>query len=351
MYSDDEEYGWIYDDKKPENPSLRNFLKAIVAGGVVVGTAAAIPNISFVQREVVYKTTTDLEGKPLPPIKQPNEYGLEGVISEKLETKSGDSFLAWRSNELQADKKTLVLFPSNGGHLGASPTKDFEGNELGGNGTAYVDIIKEAQQNGYQVVAVNHVGYAGSSIEGSPTQAKMYEGAEAVIDKLIGDGIKPKDLHITGVSMGTAIAAHAANHLSTKSVFKDDDKQKINLTMVNGLVSVRAGLEDKFPILDKAVLKVWDDLDSWKELQKLASNAGKLGNVAFVRGNEDPLTPENQVKAHHIASHGMNFRSETVDAVHFVKPNDIIRQFAKMEKGEFAAELIPVADKRGIRSL
>ncbi len=220
--------------------------------------------------------------------------------------------------------------------MGQSPKTMPDGKVLGESDRAYIELIAQAQKQGYQVVAVNHVGYAGSSVE-NPTEEKMFAGAEATIDQLVALGFKPNNLHIAGLSMGTTLAAHAAHHLSQKQEFLGDPSQHINLTMVNGLTSIRTGLEEAAPLINPFIFYVHDNMDTNSELKGLRDSfqGGRI-NVAFVRGANDPSTPESQLKSHREAAAGLNFRKEQIDgASHYVDPTHILRQFDEMERGEF----------------
>lgn len=306
---------------------------AATGAGLVAGGIGAL-NTPSVQRALILSPEKDFAGNDLPPMKEPSEYGLQGVKSQILDTAAGDTFTTWQSETLEPGKKTLVLFPGNGGHLGYSPETGAGGMKLGEGTTAYIDILKEALEQGYQVIAANPVGFAGSSVAGNPTEENMYAGAEATIDYALQKGIASKDLHITGVSMGTALAAHAANHLAQQVSDMETPDGKVNLTLASGLINVREGLEEFALIPNLVVAKVWDNLDAGKELQALARRTGKQANVAFVRGAEDPATPENQKAAHQRTARGTNFRAEDIEgASHYVTPKDILRQFDELERG------------------
>jgi pimeloyl-ACP methyl ester carboxylesterase len=324
-----------YNDPQPEKSNRRTWLKRTgvgVGGALILGDIAL--NTPPVQRSLIYKTNTDFSGNNLPPINAPADYGLKGIVAEEWATNLGDKFLVWHSESLVPNKKTLVLFPGNAGHLGASPTFGAGNELLGGNGNSYIEILKEAIDQGYQVVAAHPVGYGNSKV--APTQQKMFEGAEAVIDEINRRNIEPKDIHITGISMGTTLAAHAANHLASTQDFVSNNQQQIYLNLVNGLISLRAGLEEFAPAANALVMHVWDNLDTSRELEDLAAKTQKRGNVTFLRGGDDPVTPKDQIEAHRRAARGMNFRSEEVpNTRHYVTPKDILRQFDEMTQHKF----------------
>src|SRR5262249_23747631 len=152
-----------------------------------------------VQHALAYSADKDLEGNPVTPIGLPKAYGLSDIVTETLRTRpENEEFLVWHSSHIQPGKKTLVLFPGNFGHLGTYK--------------AYASLIKQAKNKGYQILAVNHVGFAGSPA--GPSQAGFFREAEQTVNWLLGKGIEAKDMYITGISMGTTIAAHASNYLA-----------------------------------------------------------------------------------------------------------------------------------------
>jgi len=113
----------------------------------------------------------------------PSEYELQGITAETLETSEREKFLVWHSEPFEPKKKTLILFPGNFGHLGAMES---------GIDNGYVDLFKKAQAEGYQIMGVNYVGYAG--IPGKPSEAAFFRGAERTIDWLIEHGLQPSDM-------------------------------------------------------------------------------------------------------------------------------------------------------------
>lgn len=311
-------------------PSRRKMLigsGATIAGAGLTGLGAL--STPGVQRGLIYQPKTNIAGAPLPNLEEPAAYGLRGIVSEELNTSAGHSLLSWHSETLEPGKKTLVFFPGNFGHLGASPARGPHGEDLGrGDATdAYTQFIQAAQSQGYQIMAANHVGYAGSNTD--PTQGGMYQGAESVIDALLARGIAPKDMHIVGISMGAPIAAHAAAHLSQSPQFKNDPAQTIDLGLVNGLITIKIGLREMLGSAAETLADyIWHEtLDTGKELRDMAAsgNASRI-RVNYIRGDSDNLTPADQTAAHKDAARGLEFKSAELPGAHYLDPVQVLNQ-------------------------
>lgn len=319
-----ESYPTAQDGEAPARQNRRSFLKTKIIGAGVAASAAAVAGglaIPAVQRGLIYYTRKDFKGNPLPDMKEPGEYGISGVTSQTLTTASGDTFLTWRSEKFDADKPTLLFFAGNGGHLGYSPDIGLGGVELGHGHDAYIKQAMEAQKKGYQILFVQPVGFPGSNVE-SPTEQQMFESAEAAVDWLVKEqDVKPNNLHIAGLSMGTTLAAHAANHLSQQPEFLNDNNQHIHLLMVNGLIDVIAGIEAFGPpfLHHYADLVQHDRLDTGNELREMAtSGEGRRIHVDFIRGKEDKATPEGQIEAHKEAAEGLDFKGRATSGKHYL---------------------------------
>jgi fermentation-respiration switch protein FrsA (DUF1100 family) len=274
------------------------------------------------QEKFLFHPTANLVGDPIEPIKDPKDYELEGITASTIKTSKDESLLIWKSTQIDKTKPTLLLFPGSVGHLGdthmgtdaKAPEKD-----------AYIRIIKEAQARGMQVIAANHVGFA-SQTDSSPSQDAIYRGAEAVIDLALKYGLTPNQLQITGVSMGTMVASHAASYLSATRDFKDYPDQQIHLNLVSGTISVPHGAADQTPLPKGAaqLLFMGQTFDTAKELNALSGNAGRRAYVAFVRGENDKFTPPYHAAEHKKAAPNVDFKAFVVKGEHFPSPSDIL---------------------------
>jgi hypothetical protein len=298
--------------------------RAILAGAATAGGAGFWFSTEKGQAPILFSPQKNLVGHPIEPIRSPQEYAINHVREGTLKTSEDETFSVWQSTELKPGKPTLVLFPGSVGHLGDThmgtdpnaPEKE-----------AYVKIIKEAQKAGMQVFAANLVGFTGSNA--TPSEQSIYRGAEAAVDYLVSMGLKPKDLQLTGVSMGTMVASHAANHLSQMKAFKDDPEQHINLVLSNGTIStVRAAVDVKnAPETIASFITSKNRFDAAKELQALGgstSDAAKRIHISFLKGEDDTLTPHSHVALHREAAKGTDFVARLVPGEHFVEPTHII---------------------------
>jgi len=280
----------------------------------VEGGKAYIRSEGF-QRANTFFPETDLAKNPLPTMWDPGQYNLQDVYAQTIGTKSGDTLTAWRSEPFEKNKKTLVLFPGNGGHLGASPDLALDKkSKLGEGRDAYVKIIRDAMKKGYQVLAVNHVGYAGSNHR-EPSEKKIYAGAEAAMDWLAEQGIGADDMRILGVSMGAPVAAHAANYVAQKGDFKD-----IRLTLVNGVISFQEAIEQNAPefVAKEMNSKPADRMNTGVELEAMGTlpNSKNI-HVTYLRGKDDPATPPDQLQQHEAKKAGLDFEAKEVPGRHY----------------------------------
>jgi len=87
----------------------------------------------------------------------------------------------------------------------------FHGNE--GNVSTSIGETALLRSLGYSVLVVDYRGY-GQSDGASPSEASVYEDAEAVLDALVDDWrLKPREIYVYGHSLGAAVAIDlAARH-------------------------------------------------------------------------------------------------------------------------------------------
>lgn len=273
----------------------------------------------------------NFEGGAIPAINAPKDYGLEGIAQLTIKTQKNEDFLLWKSRKLTPGKPTLVLFPGSVGHLGDTHMGKNPGSE---DTLAYVRLIKEAQKNGMQVVAVNHVGYANST--SAPSQEAFHREAETTMDYLLGEGFKPNDIYTVGISLGTNIASHAAQHLSQKSAFKRDSKQHINLLLSSGTISAPAAINDSIPILPKPYLNhiLHQQFNTGQELRAMAANTDTTGriHVHYVRATDDEHTPAYHENEHRQAAGGLDFSASEATGGHFMPAEAIMAQVMKQRQ-------------------
>jgi alpha-beta hydrolase superfamily lysophospholipase len=72
-----------------------------------------------------------------------------------------------------------------------------------------LSLARELADRGLGVVLVEYRGY-GRSVQGSPSEAGLYEDAEAALDSLAARGIGPDRIVLWGTSLGSGVAAEMA---------------------------------------------------------------------------------------------------------------------------------------------
>jgi uncharacterized protein len=111
-----------------------------------------------------------------------------------IETADGERLRAWHLPRPEAIAQ-VVYFHGNGGNL-----------------SLWSDILVDLRSRGFDLIAVDYRGYGLST--GSPTERGLYLDAEATV-KYVAQHLRRGDLPLLywGRSIGTPVAAHAANAL------------------------------------------------------------------------------------------------------------------------------------------
>jgi len=104
----------------------------------------------------------------------------------------GETLHAWWMSGSRADDKLILYFHGNDGNVSTSVSK-----------TA---LLREL---GFAVLAVDYRGY-GESDGKFPSEASVYEDAEAALAALLGWQKDPRDIYVYGHSLGAAIAIDLA---------------------------------------------------------------------------------------------------------------------------------------------
>jgi len=292
-----------------------------------------------IQNTLIFRNKTDFTNTLIPPLQEPKTYAPlqnSNIISKILTTQSNDNFTLWHSEQLDPNKKTFIFFPGNGGHLGYSPTHGW-GREYLGAEDAFLQTLKEANNQNYNVIAPNYVGYPGSTNE-TTSEAQIYKGLERTIDWALEQNLPPHTLHLAGVSLGTTMATYAANYLADTAQFQNQPKNQktITLLLMNGILDAPKtgmfllfGIPKHLPPSPKWHIQ----LNTGKMLQDLNTKIGQNGRIAFLRGAEDPATHISQIQAHRDAAKGMHFYAEDIpDMNHYLEPQKIFEIFNKMER-------------------
>ena len=137
-----------------------------------------------------------LQYVPDPRLLEPEEVGLDGFASIRLDTPDGERLVVWHA------------LP-NGGH----PTiVYFQGNALGLEARA--ERFGLFHRAGYGVLALGYRGYSGSS--GSPSEQGLLTDAATAAAFLKAAGIPPDRLVYYGESLGTGVAVQLASREETR---------------------------------------------------------------------------------------------------------------------------------------
>ncbi len=312
------------------------------AGAVVgLGAAAATGAHLYLSNETVqhgltYRPKINDAGSAIEPIKEPLQYGLENLVTETLFTHDTEDFLIWRSEDFDRKKPTLMFYPGGIGHLGDTHM----GEDPLENKYAYIDYIKRAQQEGWNIIACNHVGYADS--DATPNQHAIFRGVERSIEyALIEARLQPNDLRIFGISFGGPLACHAAKYLSTVfPSFKNDPTQHIHFIAANSAIDIPSISHDLTGIPEGYVRSIWNG----NEMYDAAAELRAMGSLpkqqrmrvhgAYLSGSNDELTNSRHADFHKEAGKNLGeygLRSFTVPGKHFIDFDDVIDKFTTLK--------------------
>jgi hypothetical protein len=137
-----------------------------------------------------------LQYVPDPRLVEPEEVGLDGFASIRLDTPDGERLVVWHA------------LP-NGGH----PTiVYFQGNGLGL--AARAERFGLFHQSGYGVLALGYRGYSGSS--GAPSEHGLIIDGATAAGFLRANGIGPERIVYYGESLGTGVAVQLASRERTR---------------------------------------------------------------------------------------------------------------------------------------
>src|SRR4051812_19161615 len=106
--------------------------------------------------------------------------------------KAPETLRAWWIPSAQADAKVVLYLHGNDGNVSTS-----------------VREVQPLRELGYSVLLIDYRGY-GASDGRFPSEASVYEDAEAAWTYLVQSEVKPRDLYIYGHSLGGAIAIELA---------------------------------------------------------------------------------------------------------------------------------------------
>ena len=163
------------------------FALAAAVGGY--GTLLAL--LMLGQRRLIYH--------PDPTVPEPARAGVPDVEPVSLATRDGLQLLAWHKAPRDGLLPTLVYFHGNAGHLGCRGAK-----------------IRSYLDAGLGVLLPAYRGYSGNA--GKPSEAGLYDDAEAALDFLKARGIEGTRLVLYGESLGSAVAVEMARRHGARAL-------------------------------------------------------------------------------------------------------------------------------------
>lgn len=197
----------------------------LLAAGLYLILAATL---FVLQRRLIYH--------PEPESHTPAQAGLGGGVDElRLDTPDGARLLAWRAWP-QSGRPTILYFHGNAGGL-----------------IDRAERIRRFTHEGYGVFMAAYRGYAGST--GSPSEAALVADARLAYDRLIADGIAPRDIVAYGESLGTGVAVQLAISREVGAVVLDAPYTGLAEIgqQIYPWLPVRLFLRDKFASIEHIV--------------------------------------------------------------------------------------------------
>lgn len=230
------------------------------------------------QRQHIYKPRPLMQTSP-------ERLGLkfeEIHIQSGSGSERGDLYAWWLPAE-NADAPTMLYL---------------HGNDKNISGASDLERATRLRALGFNMLMVDYRGY-GKSTGGEPTEAKIYEDAEATWNYLIQQRVhNPKRVFIYGHSLGGAIAINLASHhpeaagIIAESTFTDMvdmGKRDYPYLPVEQLLNQRFDSIGKIGKLKIPLLLIhgtWDRLIPYSMSQRLFDSAPQPKFLKFIEGGE-----------------------------------------------------------------
>jgi fermentation-respiration switch protein FrsA (DUF1100 family) len=176
-----------------------------------------------------------------------------GVREIMLHTADGLSLLSWYLPP-RGERPVIAYFHGNGGHIGYR-----------------ADRVRRLARDGYGVLMLEYRGYGGNP--GSPSEAGLYQDAEAALAFLEHDGIGARRLVLYGESLGSAVAVHAAAQ-----------REIAALVLESPFTSIAAVAQHHYPYVPAALL-VRDRFDALSRIGAVRAP------VLMLQGGSDGVVP------------------------------------------------------------
>lgn len=215
---------------------------------------AAIPLIAYLailaylyvfQRQLLY-----FPDRSRPELGGLGQLGLREAV---LTTADGLALLSWYLPP-RASRPVIAYFHGNGGNI------------------AYrADRVERFAREGYGVLMVEYRGYGGNP--GSPSEARLYDDAQAALDFLAREGIAAGRLVLYGESLGSGVAVQMAAR-----------REVAALILEAPFTSVAAIAQYHYPWVPAAWL-IWDRYDSLSRIGKVKVP------ILVLHGGRDAVVP------------------------------------------------------------
>jgi fermentation-respiration switch protein FrsA (DUF1100 family) len=121
----------------------------------------------------------------------PAAAGLTDVAEKLLDTPDGARLVVWR-RDAQPGRPTILYFHGNAGNLADR-----------------ADRLGRYARLGYGLAALSYRGYSGSS--GSPSEASNVADARLLYQRVVGEGVNPRNVVLYGESLGSGVAVQLAS--------------------------------------------------------------------------------------------------------------------------------------------
>lgn len=248
-----------------------------LAGAAALSYATACAYMWSTQRQHIFEPSLQIQTTPA-------RHGLkfeEVRIPAGSGTERGELYSWWIPAD-QPGAPTLLYLHGNDRNIGHAHD---------------VATADRMHRMGYNLLMTGYRGY-GKSTGGEPSEAKVYEDAEAAWNYLIGQRSLPQRTFIYGHSLGGAIAIDLAAHhpeaagLIAESTFTSiSDMAKIRYPWLpaDTLLNQRFDSLDKVGKLKIPVLFIhgtWDKIIPWQMSQRLFDRAPQPKYLKLIDGGE-----------------------------------------------------------------
>ena len=158
----------------------------------------------------------------------PETFGLAGVFEHVTQTSDGERLIAWYMPATPG-KPTILYFHGNAGGL-----------------VTRAERFQEFAEAGFGLFMPSYRSYSGST--GEPSEAAIIADAALTWERLVAEGVDPKDIVLYGESLGSGVAVQlAAKHTPRALVLEAPYSSVVDIGAWRmPLLPVRLLMLDKF---------------------------------------------------------------------------------------------------------